>query len=117
MWLCTNYGFFSAVKVNPMYANGGGDNAPDETYAVRARERKHLKEAFNNKTIYAYPYSDYEYRVYLTESELQKFLLDQVTKIDYTNFKNSVKDTKLHDFFNGIWYLGVKYLGSRHGSI
>ena len=107
MWLCTNRGFYSVVKIDPRYGEQG-DNTKDEIYAVRARSEKHL-HCFNKK-VFVYPYSDYEFRVYLTESELQSWVLKEVNRIDYTNFKNSVKDDRLHDFFVGIWHLGVKYL-------
>jgi hypothetical protein len=112
MWLCLNYGFFSVVKVDPRYADSG-DNKLDEIFAVRARQKSHLIQAFGNeKLIFEYPYSDYEYRVYLTQQELHLFVLRAVDNIQYTNFKNSVKDNKLHDFFVGIWHLGVKYLSN-----
>lgn len=106
MWLCTNYGFFSVVKLSED-RKYDGDNAPDELFAVRARVKFHLEKGFPNKKIWEYPFSDYEYRVYCTQEEVNKFFIDEVQNIDYTNFKSSVTDKKLHYFFLGIWQLGV----------
>jgi hypothetical protein len=109
MWICTNYGFFSIVKVNPLYINDG-DNAVNEVFTVRTRDVNHLQHGFPNKKVFQYPNSDYGYRVYLTVEELNEFLLNEVQQINYANFKNSVKDSKLHKFFSEIWYLGVSIL-------
>ena len=109
MWVCTNYGFFSIVKVDPRYSKTG-DNSIDEVFTVRSRVKSHLEQAFENKKIYQYSNSDYEFRVYLTLIELNEFLLNEINSIDYLNFKNSVKDPILHKFFSNIWVLGVNLL-------
>ncbi len=109
MWLCTNYGFFSVVKL-PDYRKEDGDNLPEETFAVRTRVKKHLEQGFPDKKIWEYPFSDYEFRVYCTCQEINKFFLDEIQNVNYTNFKSSVTDKKLHNFFLGIWQLGVSYL-------
>jgi hypothetical protein len=108
MWICTNYGFFSAVLIDK--GRYGSDENPDEEYAVRARTKEHLKTGFPNKLIFTYDNSDYKYRVYCTNKELLEFMFREVNKIDYTNFKNSVKNFKLHNFFGDIWWLGVNQL-------
>lgn len=102
MWLCTNYGFFSVVKNHKDYT----DNKPEEIFAVRSRDESHLKKAFPDKKIYKYPFTDYGFRIFCTQEELNSFMLSTVDRINYTNFKNSVKDEKLHDFFLKIWEAG-----------
>lgn len=110
MWLGTNKGFYSIAKVPAQFLGGKGDNKIDENYAVRARDEQYLKVKFPNKQIFTYTFSDYQYRVYLTKQELNKFMLDEVENIDYDNFKNSVNEQKLHYFYMKVWEIALRYL-------
>lgn len=112
MWLCTNYGFFSVVKIQEQFKNTG-DNTLEEQYSVRARDKSHLEKGFPNKKIWEYPFSDYEYRVYCTPEEITSFISNEVETMNYTNFKNSVKNDNLHNFYLNIWELGVKFLSKK----
>lgn len=110
MWLGTNKGFYSIARVPAQFLNGKGDNKIGEDYTVRARDRNYLELKFPNKEIYSYTFSDYQYRVYVTRQELNKFLLDEVEIIDYDNFKNTVDETKLHYFYMQVWDLANRFL-------
>lgn len=109
MWLCTNYGFFSIVRVNAdaLHYTSTPDNKKDDIFTVRSRVKSHLSQAFKNKKIFEYKAADYQYRVYLTSDELTAFMLDECKKITYSNFKSSVIDPILHDFYIDLWSLGV----------
>jgi hypothetical protein len=109
MWICTNYGFFSAVLIDET-RQGKHDENVYEDYAIRARTKAHLEQAFPSKQIFNYKFSDYDYRVYCTKEELLGFVFTEVNRITYTNFKNSVKNLKLKAFFGDIWWLGVNQL-------
>ena len=109
MWVITNKGFYSIVLVNDTVITP--DNTVDEIFAVRTRDKNHLSTAFPNKKVFAYEYSDYQFRVYLTKGEVADFMLKAVDSIDYTNFKNSIKDYSLHEFCTRIWTLGLNLLG------
>ncbi len=109
MWVITNKGFYSIVLVNDTVTTP--DNTVEEIFAVRTRDKKHLSLAFPNKKVFVYDYSDYQFRVYLTKGEAADFMLNVVDSINYTNFKNSIKDYSLHEFCTRIWALGLNFLG------
>lgn len=108
MWICTTKGFYSIV-LTPKVENA--DNKSTEIYTVRARVKSHLESdpAFSDKIIYEYRGSDYEYRVYCTWSEMENFFADNLSNINYKNFKNSISNSDLYTFFNDIWSLGRKH--------
>ena len=104
MWVFTNHGFFSIVKII--------DASPDAFY-VRARRKEHLESYFNDKAIIQSENSDYRYRVILTRQELFTFYAALPIDIDYTNFKDSIKDPALQAFASKIWLDGYLTLDDR----
>jgi len=104
MWVFTNHGFFSIVKVI--------DASPDAFY-IRARRKEHLETYFNDKAIITSDGSDYRYRVILTRKELFNFYAALPVDIDYTNFKDSIKDPVLQVFASKIWLDGYLQLDDR----
>lgn len=112
MWLGTNKGFYSIAKVPTQFLSGRGDNKVGEDYTVRSRDKSYLETQFPEKRVFEYPFSDYQYRVYATRQELNKFLLDKLDEVTYDNFKNSVTEHKLHYFYMKVWEIGVNILSS-----
>lgn len=98
MWICLNNGFLSAVK----------DHFNPDSVLVRARVRKHLEDNFPNDVIFQIPNSDYAWRVRLKKTQWAEFLYEKSLSIEYTNFKNSVKDYDLKDMYSEIWWLGMQ---------
>lgn len=96
MWLCISDAFLSIVHK---------DCAADELL-VRARRsgdiKKLIPDAKEVKTIG----NDYLYRAVVKRTvvaeALTKLALETVT---YDNFKNSVRDKKLHSAYNRIWHV------------
>lgn len=113
MWLGTNKGFYSIARIPSEFLNGRGDNNAGEEYALRSRDISYLKSQFPDKKIFEYPFSDYQYRVYLSKKELTEFMLDKIHEINYDNFKNSVVDHKLHYFYMKVWEIGVNILSKK----
>lgn len=104
MWLFTNHGFFSIVKII---------NASPDAFYVRARRKEHLESYFNDKAIIQSENSDYRYRVILTRQDLFNFYAALPIDIDYTNFKDSIKDPALQAFATKVWLDGYLQLDDR----
>lgn len=96
MWICISDAFLSIVHK---------DCAPDELL-VRARRQGDIKklipEAKEVKTIG----NDYLYRAVVKRTRVAEALANMaMDTIDYDNFKNTVRDNKLHNAFNRIWHV------------
>ena len=101
MWLCFNDGFVSAVQ----------DYNDPEGFVARARRRKALESLLPGQevAVNAPGTSDYKYRVFCKKSIFCKIVLNKIMGIDYSNFKNSVKDSDLHDLYMDFWSLHHQY--------
>lgn len=99
MWICLNNAFLSAIE----------DRYDNNYLMVRARIKKHLEDVFSNRLteIFSIPNSDYAWRIRILKSDyadiISKKILEEIT---YDNFKNSVNDDLLHDWYYKIWYHG-----------
>lgn len=107
MWICTTTGFMSAT-LRPAKDIEPGD---ERTIQVRARRAEHLEhlrqlmaanEAALSETI-RLDGRDYQYRAYCTQFDLGVGMAALAMEIDYTNFKNTVVDVKLHNAYMRIW--------------
>ena len=93
MWICLNNAFISAVQHR---------DKPDHLM-VRARMREHLAAVFPNVEIIETTKADYRWRVVVHKATFKQAVCQQVDRIDYDNFKNSVEDHDLHDCFSQVW--------------
>lgn len=107
MWICFNDGFVSAVA----------SDVPG-TLMVRGRAYDHLRNVFAGMNdpntnrpyeIHITPHHDYRYRVFVNQAVWADLVRKRTLEIDYTNFKDSVKDDKLHTLYNEFWYLHMIY--------
>lgn len=98
MWLCLSDGFLSVVKHSKI----------PNAFLIRSREITHLQKYFPEYTIDSDSGTDYRYRIIVPKEKFLEFLFHYVNDIKYTNFKSSVKNNKLHDFYMDIWCLGIK---------
>lgn len=103
MWICFNDAFVSAVE----------DRMDKSMLRVRARKREHLN--FLNKPITENGGSDYKFRAMIKKEEFAELVKQRILNIDYGNFKNSVKDHKLHDLYADFWDLHYIYQASMYG--
>ena len=99
MWIHTNYGFFSVVKNHSKHSS--------LEFVIRARVREHLEDTHIFNEIVELEPCDYQYRMYVTKSQLVDWLLSVVDNIDYDNFKDSIKDQQLKEFCSNVWVAGV----------
>jgi hypothetical protein len=93
MWLCLSDSFFSIVDKAV---------APD-CLVVRARRQGDIERHFPKATVHRTPGSDYLFRAEITREEIADRLSELVLLTDYPNFKDSVKDDKLHSAYSRIW--------------
>lgn len=98
MWVFTQDGFISAVDNNQVHGK----------LAVRARDKKSLEllSEMTGQPIVELKYSDYEYRVYVTRDEFTQFMVSQIDRLTYGNFKNRIWQTRgdvFHDACSEVW--------------
>ena len=93
MWICTNKSFLSVVADRDNVAN----------LLVRARMNGHIENVFPDANVFTMEAADYKYRALICRGEVQRAITNQLSKIDYDNFKNSVGDRQLHDAYLKIW--------------
>src|SRR4051812_38801979 len=93
MWICLNDAFLSIVAHY---------DDPDKLL-VRARVKGHIEAVFPGYKVYTRAGSDYLYRADVLRDAVAQVMRERIMNIDYTNFKDSVKDHKLHDAYAGFW--------------
>jgi hypothetical protein len=95
MWLCLNDGFISVVQ----------DKNDANLLMVRARRKAHLKRLLGRKTrIHETPQADYRWRALVGRKRMVGIITNRILSLDYTNFKDSVKDEDLHHMYLGWWF-------------
>jgi len=103
MWLCLSNGFISIVK------NAASTEESNELL-IRSRIREHLSFYFPQHEILENKGTDYKYRIMISKEAFTRWLANESRHIDYTNFKNSVHDKTLKNFYFEIWLLGCDLL-------
>lgn len=97
MWLCLNNAFLSIVEPGaPTLADG-------DFLLVRARRKGDIEAIFPAAKVERKPERDYLFRAFIPRAEVAAAVADQVKGIAYPNFKNSVKNNRLHDAYARIW--------------
>ncbi len=100
MWLCFNDGFLSVVA----------DRNDPNRLLVRARRRRDLLDVCGNGVeVLKDVGSDYRWRTFVDRRAFSELVANRIDNIGYTNFKNSVKDTDLHEIYVQFWHLHYRY--------
>ena len=105
MWICMENCFVSAVQ----------DRNDPNGLAVRARSQEHLTQLFPTKAIAITPEADYAARVFATKAEFAAVVTERIRAISYPNFKNSVRDHRLHQLYSEFWMLHWRYQKDEEG--
>ena len=98
MWIFTETGFISAVR-KPEYPS---------VFTVRSRDRKSL-EVLATKAqveIKKSPKGDYPYRIFVGKEPFIEWFLNRCEKLEYSNFKNRVAQTRGKEFsraLSNVW--------------
>lgn len=93
MWLCLSNSFLSIVAHR---------DQPDQLL-VRARARGHIEAIFPGASVLETRDADYGFRAVVPRTEAAEVIRRQVEGIDYPNFKDSVRDRRLHDAYMAFW--------------
>ena len=95
MWIFTNRGFLSAVQHldRPGYL------------LVRARFRDDLEAILGDVEVFETPEADYRFRCEIPQTEFAEIMRQQMLRIDYPNFKNSIPSHKhfFHSVCSSVW--------------
>ncbi|HDR9165235.1 TPA: hypothetical protein QDB28_005685 [Burkholderia vietnamiensis] len=97
MWLTLSDAFLSIVSIP-------GDA---EHLKVRARRKGDIERVFKDCSIKVErtPGRDYLYRAVIPRALVGLVVSEHVMSINYDNFKNSVRDGRLHTACNRVWHV------------
>ena len=93
MWLCTSDSFLSVVA----------DRDNPDRLLVRARIAGHIEQIFPDAKVFTDNQADYLYRAFIHREVVAQVVAANIGKIDYDNFKDSVKDQDLHSAYSRFW--------------
>lgn len=94
MWIMLTDCFLSIVHK---------DCGPGELL-VRARRAGDIRKVFGKDVkVTRYTNSDYLYRAVVPRRDVIAALTGEIESIHYPNFKNSVKDDRLHEAYLKVW--------------
>ena len=108
MWIITNKGIISVVQ----------DRHDPERLLVRSRNKAFLQSVVEDlgHEVTEDQNADYPYRLFMGRMEFMDVLLQEVEKIKYPNFKNSVVDPVLQGLYSKVWsILSVLGMGRYYG--
>ena len=126
MWLCTKFGFFSAVCARKGDGKKHRPVDPDRIM-VRARDRKHL-ELLQEKFPELRPFeihesaaSDYRFRLFCPKGTWAHVACQLALDVDYDNFKSEVKrfgrsGAKYESALHSVWSTMYGVQTSRYGA-
>lgn len=99
MWIFTTKGFISIVK----------DRDVPDGFMVRARKKQHLSDLFPDSDVYTEAGSDYKWRARISKQNVALVMSQEITDIDYPNFKNAIPDHDYHEACSDVWSVMFNY--------
>lgn len=102
MWIFQNNSFLSVVA----HRDQPG------MLLVRSRIKGDIERALPNSEVFEIEDADYRYRAIVSVQDLQTAMAEAIAKIDYPNFKNSVKESERHDAYMGVWSVMARAFGA-----
>jgi hypothetical protein len=106
MWICLNDAFLSIVTPS-------ADEPNSDTLLVRARRPGDIEGVFPDAKVEKRPERDYLFRALVPREKVAMAIAGQLMAIDYSNFKDSVRDRKLHDAYATTWSTMAKLQPTR----
>jgi hypothetical protein len=96
MWIFLSDSFLSVVADNQ---DPNGDRL-----LVRARRNGDIERVFPDADTSYTGNADYAYRAWVNRNDVAKAMAKQVVNLDYTNFKDSIRDNDYHDACLEAWF-------------
>lgn len=93
MWLCLNDSFLSIVS----------KECSRDELLVRARRPGDIERIFPDAKVIETTNTDYQFRARIKKVFVEAALVEEVKRISYGNFKDSVSDTPLHNAYLRVW--------------
>ena len=94
MWIMLSDAFFSVVK----------KDCPEGHLMVRARRPGDIEKVFGRRhKVVAYTKADYHYRCAIPFDEVAQVMVEELRRVVYANFKDSVRDNDLHNAYLRVW--------------
>ena len=93
MWIMLNDAFLSLVS----------KDCPRDSLLVRARRKGDIERIFPDAKVTRTPDADYLFRAVVKRTEIASALAGEVRRVNYDNFKDSVRNRKLHDAYLRVW--------------
>jgi hypothetical protein len=100
MWICLTTGFLSVIA----------DKDPAKLIVLARRKRDLLNTFGQDAKIVETMDRHYRWRVFVDRGNFKAIVAAQIDTIDYTNFRNSVKDKDLHEMYTEFWQIHRQYL-------
>lgn len=102
MWIIQNDSFLSIVE----------HKGKPGHLLVRARVKGDIENAIPTANVYEDASADYFFRADISREDLKTALVAAVDKINYGNFKASVKDHARHEAYMGVWGVLARAFGA-----
>ena len=93
MWIFLNNSFLSIVQ----------HRKNSDLLLVRGRINGDIEAVFPSAKVIELCNADYRYRAEVSRHEVTLALIQEVQRITYDNFKNSVQDDLRHDAYMRVW--------------
>lgn len=100
------------VMLNDSYLSVVAHLDKPDCLLVRSRIAGDIERAIPSAEVYEIESADYKYRADVPRDVVKSAMAEAVDRIDYGNFKNSVKDHKRHDAYMSVWNVMAKAFGS-----
>jgi len=94
MWIFTSNSFISIVDK--------GDKT-GLTLLVRARKAGDIEQLFPDAKVQEGEGTDYRFRSRINRERVAQVIADQIRSINFSNFKNTVKNYDRHKAYLGVW--------------
>jgi hypothetical protein len=94
MWLCLTDAFFSVVRTRGL---------PEGHLLVRARRPGEIERYWPTADVERTPGRDYLFRAVVPAEQVAEVMSAIVSDITYPNFKDSVKEPRLHEAYTRVW--------------
>ena len=100
MWVYTKYGFLAIVQHNSMLGH----------FQVKSRTIDPLEVLWPHMEIETIDWADYRFRITMPKEEAMSVLIEQVSRVDYTSFKDECKyDEEYYYTLTRVWSLMYDY--------